>query len=279
VIRLSSLLKEGSKKIGAADALWLLESLLSLKKSEILLNPELKISPAKQKKFKLWTARCKKGEPLQYIAGEAPFWGRTFAVAPGVLIPRPETEHLVEIAMREGDSIAQEGKLSVFDVGLGSGCIAVTLASERPAWDVSGSESSRDAIRICRKNDKKFNTRVNIFLEYFLNPVLAKKTVTPDLVVSNPPYLDFEKDKIQKSVLRWEPHEALHSQYSGAWHAEQIFAQCLFFKPKRLVLELSPRVALRLQKKWQKNNAVKRIWREADLAGRSRFLLIEFTNG
>ncbi len=100
----------------------------------------------------------------------------------------------------------------------------------------------------------------------------------PDVVVANPPYLS-GSDEISQEVRAWEPEGALLSLDEGAWHAKEIFKQCMALGVRLLVLELSPRVAVRLQKKWKQDKRVAHVHREADLAGRERFLLVEFTHG
>lgn len=276
---LSSLLTDATKKIGRKDALWLLSSLINKGQAELLLGLEAKVSAAQKNKFSDWVKRRKKGEPLQYITGRGAFFGREFFVGPGVLAPRPETESLVEITLREGDRLQSllQRPLQVFDVGLGSGCIALTLLLERKHWLLAGSEPSAVAIKYARKNSKA--TALVMFRDYFLNPVISKQVAIPDVVVANPPYLDRKKDKVEKSVLKWEPEAALFSASAGAWHAEQIFVQCLHIRPRLLILELSARVAARLEKKWKTKSDAKRVWREPDLTGRRRFLLVEFAHG
>ena len=149
-------------------------------------------------------ARLHNFEPIQYILGEARFLGRTFRVTPGVLIPRPETEELVEIMLKELSPVSR-----VLDVGTGSGCIAISLAKELPesqvtAWDVSG-----EALSIAAANSKALQASVRFDQRDVLTyePCVAD---CYDVIVSNPPYVtEAEKQEMEHNVLDWEPSLAL----------------------------------------------------------------------
>lgn len=264
------------------DAIWLLMSIFSLTRSDILLNSSREVSASECKKWKKSWKRRLAGEPLQYIAGSAPFWGREFFVNRDVLIPRPETERLVELAL----SLLKERKdPKIIDVGTGSGAIAITLKLERPDAQIFASDISAPALRVARKNAKKNSAEI-----FFLKRDVLMGGGFPesvDLIVSNPPYLDFLKDKVTREVLNWEPKIALQPAKArkgvvvndrGAWMAEALLQGCVKLRPEYSAFELSPRVALLLERRWKKNIAVARIWREADLAGRKRFLLIAWNH-
>ena len=154
--------------------------------------------------------RLEKGEPVQYIIGVADFYGRQFQVAPGVLIPRPETSELCRWII----SCRQEAGGRILDIGTGSGCIAITLALDIPdaivtAWDISD-----DALRIASENARRLGASVtfehcnalNISLTSHLSPLTSHY----DLIVSNPPYIcEKEKSAMECNVLDHEPHLAL----------------------------------------------------------------------
>lgn len=143
-------------------------------------------------------------EPIQYIQGIAPFYGRTFKVGPGVLIPRPETEELVETILKRTASDAR-----ILDIGTGSGCIAVTLSCELPdavveAWDVS-----EKALELAQENNVLLGAKVTFKQCDVLN-VADTETACCDVLVSNPPYvLECEKPDMERNVLDWEPSLAL----------------------------------------------------------------------
>lgn len=148
--------------------------------------------------------RLCKFEPIQYIQGVGRFCGCSFNVARGVLVPRPETEELVELMQRE---IKPNSR--ILDVGTGSGCIAITLAKNLPDSDVTAWDISADALAIAKSNSDKFQVRIKFEQHDILNgfPVSDKLY---DVIVSNPPYvMDKEANSMEPNVLNWEPREAL----------------------------------------------------------------------
>lgn len=148
--------------------------------------------------------RLLKFEPVQYIQGEARFFGRTFKVAPGVLIPRPETEELVEVMLPYLSPAAR-----ILDIGTGSGCIAVTLSKEVPrsavtAWDISG-----QALALARENSMRLEAEVQ-FEQHDVIQYQPDEKAVYDAIVSNPPYvLQKEQADMERNVLDWEPGLAL----------------------------------------------------------------------
>lgn len=259
------------------EALWLLASILQKNRAEILLDAAEPLGPAQLKLWKKFSAERKKGKPLQYITGLAPFWGREFRVGKGVLIPRPETEMLVELALglfAEGEAV------KALDIGTGSGAIALTLALERPLWRITGTDISPAALRFARANRDRLGASVALKRADLFSPALQKERW--DLVVSNPPYLEFKKDKITAEVKKWEPRGALEPSArsraplneKAAWCGENILLGCAASRPRFTALELSARVALLLERRWKKHPGIERIWRAPDLAGKKRFLLV-----
>jgi release factor glutamine methyltransferase len=258
------------------DALWLLSALLGRSKGELLLEARSPLAPGEARRLRSWWKRRLRGEPLQYVVGSAPFYGREFFVGRGVLIPRPETERLVELAL---GLVRGRASARVLDIGTGSGCVAVTMKAERPDLSVAGSDLSAKALATARKNAAFHGVEVRFEKHDLFSPALRGEPW--DLVVSNPPYLDFRKDKIAPDVKRWEPRAALEPAAPAGlagdragWCAERILEACSLAPPAHTALELSPRVAAALERRWRSRSAVKRVWREADLAGRKRFLLV-----
>ena len=158
--------------------------------------------------------RLERSEPVQYVLGRETFCGRTFHVASGVLIPRPETEVLCrwveEDYNRPYCALQPPVPLQVLDVGTGSGCIAVTLASDLynsavTAWDISG-----DALLIARENVHQWQVRVELKMEDVLHPSASAMQQQFDVIVSNPPYIcEKERTAMAKNVLAYEPETAL----------------------------------------------------------------------
>lgn len=162
------------------------------------------LSELSRRKLQEIIARLKAGEPVQYVLGATEFYGLPFHVAPGVLIPRPETEELV-------DWILKENTLSrpvVLDVGTGSGCIAVTLAKKIPGSRVDAWDISPKALEITVLNAKKNGVQVHAIHQDVFEE--AKPGRMYDIIVSNPPYvLESDKEEMEVNVLAFEPHEAL----------------------------------------------------------------------
>jgi HemK-like putative methylase len=258
------------------DAIWLLSSLWNCSLAEVNLDAHRAFTPAEEKSFRAWWKRRGAGEPLQYIAGGAPFWGREFLVNRHTLIPRPETEVLVDLALkyvRAGDR--------VLDIGTGTGCIASTLKLENATLTVTGSDISTRALTMARKNAALLGATVSFEKHDLFAPRLQKANF--DIVVSNPPYLEFKRDKIAADVQEWEPRSALEPGKAASlkgisdrasWCAERILRSCESGPQRYTLLELSPRVALAMEKRWKKCARVERVWREPDLTGRMRFLLV-----
>jgi release factor glutamine methyltransferase len=153
-----------------------------------------------------WTIenRIKSGEPVQYITGIADFYGLQLKVSPAVLIPRPETEELVEFILEDypvGES------LRVIDLGTGSGCIPLALKSQRPNWQLTGLDVSTEALKVARENDQEQGAEI----EWLETDILKEKpTGTFKIIVSNPPYITpSEKEKMSVSTLQHEPELAL----------------------------------------------------------------------
>ena len=162
------------------------------------------LSPNNERELEGILSRLCNFEPIQYVQGAARFLGRTFQVASGVLIPRPETEELVEAMLKE---IAPASR--ILDIGTGSGCIAVTLSKELPeaevtAWDISG-----EALAIADGNNRLLQASVQFVQRDVLTYQPAEDDCF-DVIVSNPPYVtETEKRDMEPNVLNWEPSEAL----------------------------------------------------------------------
>lgn len=168
--------------------------------------------------FKSQIERLMQNEPAQYIAGKAPFFGRTFTVNDQVLIPENETEELVEWVLTEFD----ERPLKVLDLGTGSGVIGITLKLERPNWNVTASDISAAALEVATLNANDLNAEVE-FIQSDIFTNLAEQKF--DLVVSNPPYIgEEERDEMDTAVLEYVPDLALFADNHGLAIYEKIFS-------------------------------------------------------
>ncbi|MFZ4559195.1 MAG: peptide chain release factor N(5)-glutamine methyltransferase [Saprospiraceae bacterium] len=174
-----------------------------------LLKGELE--PAEQQYLAMSRERLLKGEPIQYVTGYAWFYGDRFLVSPAVLIPRPETEELVEWVLqwlkREGE---KEATPRVLDIGTGSGCIAIEIKKRYPASDVSALDIQPDALALARKNAALFGVEVVFHEEDILDASSQDKLPSFDVLVSNPPYvLEAERPQMAVQVRDFEPGIAL----------------------------------------------------------------------
>jgi release factor glutamine methyltransferase len=198
--------------------------------------------------FSLVDRRCQ-GEPTQHLTGQQEFWGLEFEVTPAVLIPRPETEHVVEVALdrlavrelRAGRSPKLSGEgVTIVDIGTGSGCIALALAKELPCAIIYASDISGAALEVARRNAQRlgFAGRVRFLESHLFDNFLPLKF---DLIVSNPPYIGRrEADSLPREVRDHEPESALYGGEEGYELYGALVAQAQsFLKPGGLlVLEL-----------------------------------------
>ncbi|MGD2064350.1 MAG: peptide chain release factor N(5)-glutamine methyltransferase [Nitrospirota bacterium] len=191
-----------SQEIPFNEAQYLLSELLDLPLSA-LVEP-LRVSRRRQRRLARWVARRAAGEPLQYITGRAHFYGETFRVGPGVLIPRPETELLVAAALANLPAGAE-----VLDLGAGSGCIALSIARQRPDVRVVAVERSLAALRWARINDRR--NVLDLRRGDLYGPVAAERFAC---ICANPPYVG-EREILPCDVRGFEPAEALFADDDG----------------------------------------------------------------
>lgn len=186
----------------------LTEAFLKMSRLEVALDPEKELSEAEVSKLKDALQRLQKHEPIQYIIGETEFYGLLFKVNPAVLIPRPETEELVQWIM---DDASKKGKrdLNILDIGTGTGCIAISLARNLPDARVSAVDISEGALSTAKENAKLNGVEITFLQKDILNTDSLEKKF--DVIVSNPPYVrNLEKQDMQRNVLEFEPEKALY---------------------------------------------------------------------
>ncbi|MFB4321725.1 MULTISPECIES: peptide chain release factor N(5)-glutamine methyltransferase [Paenibacillus] len=219
--------------------------------------------------------RKAQGVPAQYIIGEQEFYGRPFEVTPAVLIPRPETELLVEAVLKYGRELTlrPDGGLKVVDIGTGSGAIAITLALQSKGWDVLASDISPDALEVAARNAKKLGAQVEFRQGNLLEPFAG---TGPDILVSNPPYIPAEDiEELQPEVRDYEPRTALDGGPDGLNPYRIMMAQLpLLSAPPRLIaFELGMGQAGEVAELLRKAGHWKEIVTVPDLAGIDRHVL------
>ena len=192
----------------------ILEKLHGLKRIDLALNPQKVMDGAHLKQWKNIVSELKKQRPVQYILGETTFYGLSFLVNENTLIPRPETEELVELIIESTNYELRNTKLKVLDIGTGSGCIAISLAKHLPTSEVYAIDVSEEALATAKKNAELNKVAID-FISTNILDVITLSAVAGldkqfDIIVSNPPYVrNLEKSEIKPNVLNYEPHLAL----------------------------------------------------------------------
>ncbi|KFF02387.1 peptide chain release factor N(5)-glutamine methyltransferase [Flavobacterium reichenbachii] len=186
----------------------ILEDKFRLRQIDLALNHELTFT---DKDFVLLDSileQLKKEIPIQYLLGKTSFYGLDFEVNENVLIPRPETEELVEWIINDNAALDKTKKLKILDIGTGSGCIAVSLAKNLPNSDVYAIDVSKKALETAKRNAINNKVEITFMFKNILDLEILKYDY--DIIVSNPPYVrELEKEEIKKNVLDYEPHLAL----------------------------------------------------------------------
>jgi len=206
--RLTPLYEAGEAK---AVVRWLLDVRFGLSMADILCDKVSELPQAAQAELEAMMARLAEGEPVQYVVGLADFCGRQFRVAPGVLIPRPETAELCQWVLEGRGERGEVRGYTLLDIGTGSGCIAITLAAEMPQAEVTGWDISEVALGIARENAERLGVDVSFEQRDILDS--SRSTLHAslyDIIVSNPPYIEpREREGMERNVLDYEPHIAL----------------------------------------------------------------------
>ena len=204
------------------EALLLLGAVLDLSEAQVLARQENTVPSDAERRFRELLERRLGGEPVAYLLGEREFYGRSFYVDPRVLIPRPETEHVVEAALAEALPTAPR----ILDVDTGSGCLAVTLALEIPGARAVATDVSPGALAVAAKNARRLGAADRVSL--VATDLTAGLDLSRfDLVVSNPPYVDrSEIPEISPEVCHFEPHLALFPPGAGDSILARLFAGC-----------------------------------------------------
>jgi release factor glutamine methyltransferase len=190
------------------DAEILLCQTIDMPRSYLFAHPEDELDDLTRERFESLLARRFDGEPMSYITGVREFWSHELLVSPATLVPRPETELLVELALRE---IPREAEWRILDLGTGSGAIAISIAGERPLCEITATDASAEALAIAAENVRQADLgNVSCITGNWTEPVAAQRF---DLIVSNPPYVRNDDEALKS--LRHEPLSALASGDDG----------------------------------------------------------------
>lgn len=195
-----------------------LEQVLNLSRPELIVNKDRELTKKEYKKYKKINKKLKKGQPIQYILKKANFYGTDYYVNKNVLIPRPETEYLVEKTNKLIKEIIKKEDISILDIGTGSGAIAITLKELNPSVNITATDISKKALKVAKKNTQKHNTKIKLLKTNLYQGINQKY----DIVISNPPYIDKESNDIESKVINNEPNIALFADNQGLYYYEEI---------------------------------------------------------
>lgn len=216
MLTLREALRTAQKKLGNTsdsaqlDAEVLLAYSLDRSRTWLRTWPETALSPEQEEQFNQLISRRQAGEPIAYLTGEREFWDMSLVVSNATLIPRPETERLVELVL---EKIPKEAHWQIADLGTGSGAIALALARERPHCHVFATDVSEDALSVAKNNARKHSISNATFLQgSWLEPLADQQF---ELIVSNPPYVHPDDPHLSQGDLRFEPRQALQSSPDG----------------------------------------------------------------
>ncbi|WP_153145412.1 peptide chain release factor N(5)-glutamine methyltransferase [Dechloromonas sp. H13] len=197
------------QRIDRLDARLLLQHATGCSHADLLARPETPVSAPAGEQFMAWVERRATGEPLAYIVGEAEFRGRVFQVSPAVLIPRPETEVLIDLAL---ERLNGRTAPRILDLGTGSGIVAISLALECPAATIVAVDVEKGAISVARNNAGRLGAQIDIRQGDWFAPLAGE---TFDLIVSNPPYVAEGDPHLTRDGLPFEPRLALSDGDAG----------------------------------------------------------------
>jgi release factor glutamine methyltransferase len=218
-LTLAEALAEARQRIPPAEVRLLLGQLLNRTSAWLEAHREEMLSIEQLVQFRRLVVRRAAGEPVAYLLGSREFYGRDFTVTPAVLIPRPETELLVEVALGK---VGAGGTAKILDLGAGSGCIATTLALELPAAQVTAVDVSLAALGVARGNALRLAAAVDFIESDWFAALPAAKF---DLIVANPPYVAADDRHLAEGDLRFEPLEALTDRADGLSALRRIVAE------------------------------------------------------
>ncbi len=195
---------------------WVFESVTGIKKLDRIIDKQQELNNSTIQQLQIVLQQLLRHKPVQYILGEAWFYKMKLKVNEHVLIPRPETEELVEWVIEEirnkkaDELITHNSQFNILDIGAGSGCISIALKKESPDADIFAIDVSDDALKVAHQNAADHKTAIHFWHLDFLNERLWQSLKSFNIIISNPPYIPAnEKNKIPKNVVEHEPHLAL----------------------------------------------------------------------
>lgn len=219
---------------------WLLSEILAVKRLDLYLQFDRPLSSDELELLRPLIHRRAKHEPLQHITGTTQFMNTTIAVNPDVLIPRIETEQLVDLLLEQTKPDSEQ-PLRIIDLGTGSGCIPISIKKNRPNWECTGIDISEPALRLAKQNAQTNSVDVT-FQKANIENIRDQMGTNWDIVISNPPYITFsEKEEMHKQVIDFEPHLALF--YENPLQLYKKILQFASISSAKLFLECNDKTA------------------------------------
>ena len=245
-------LKKNKISSALLDSELLLSQVIKKDRKFILLNLDKELDENTQNSFRDLILKRSRGKPLAYLTGIKSFWKYDFKVNEKVLIPRPDTEIIIEQVLK---IYKNKNYLNFLEVGVGSGCVALSILKEKKSFSGTGIDVSQDCIEICRYNAKKLgvNDRIKLFKSDVDNLIFHKY----DLIVSNPPYIKkFDLNKLNREVINYEPKLALDGGLEGLSVIRKVIKKSseLIKKNGKLILEIGHDQRLPIKKMLNENN-------------------------
>lgn len=279
---IQNLLQWGSKQLLASntsqlDAEVLLADCLDMNRAQLFSHTSLNIPEQAEKQFRQFIKKRTSGYPIAYLTKVKEFMEKEFYIDENVLIPRPETEELVEIVIKEAQKSSVK---TLIDLGTGSGCIAISLASKRKDKNVIGIDVSKEALQIAKKNHQRYPLKNLHFLQSDLLEEIQKEDgLEPFCIVANLPYIGTETNRvIDPEVEQFEPHLALFGGKDGLDYYRKTWKQILQkeLKVHSMYMEIIPEQQHLIAKETQLlfSGSTTQIY--TDLSGKQRFIKLSF---
>ena len=273
------MLEQASVPSPRRTAVWILCDIVECSPTHLISREDDRLEQSQIIRIREAAQRCTAHEPVQYVLGYTEFCGLRLRISPAVLIPRPETEQMIEIAL---EAIEPASKLKVLDVGTGSGCIALSMKHALPTAQVTACDISAPALQVARENAKKNGLDIRFVTADLLSSDFVDKTGTGyDLVIANPPYIpDSERPQLPRMVRDYEPGIALFCGEDPLAFYRAIADKLesgLLRQGGLLVLETHVDYATPVGMLLQQKNGVSQVQNKSDLAGLSRFVLANYS--
>ena len=229
-------LKQHNVKNPHLDSEILLSKIINKDRKYVILNSKENLKDKDLNNFNVLIDRRRKGEPIAYLVNNKEFWKYTFYVDQNVLIPRPDTELIVEQVLK---IYSKDRYLQILDIGTGSGCILLSLLKERPKFYGTGIDISKQSIKVSKYNAKRLNLRNRV--KFYNSDVDNFRIGKYDIIVSNPPYIEFTNLKyLENDIINFEPKLALSGGFDGFSKIRKVISKAavLIKKNGKLILEI-----------------------------------------